>query len=112
MFDLYHRGNSASVFSGYRWPPDVSLMAVRWYSSLPLSAAQGVRLLAEHHIDVSTRTMLTWVQTFGPQLAAALRKYQRRVGRRRTGDEVFCFRGKQKLYLYRAILRSVPSKWW
>jgi hypothetical protein len=25
---------------------------------------------------------------------------------------LFCFRGKQKLYLYRAVLRSVPSKWW
>ena len=44
---------SASTFSGYRWPPDVILMAVRWYCSLPLSAAQVVRLLAERNIDVS-----------------------------------------------------------
>lgn|SRR5581483_4093067 len=36
--------HSASVFSGYRWPPDVILMAVRWDCSLPLSAAQVVRL--------------------------------------------------------------------
>src|SRR5262245_62756683 len=62
--------HSASAFSGYRWPPDVILMAVRWYCSLPLSAAQVVRLLAERHIDVTTRTVLNWVQTFGPQLAA------------------------------------------
>ena len=47
--------------------------------------------------------MLNWVQTFGPQLAAALRKHRRRVGRKWTVDEVFCFRGKQKLYLYRAV---------
>ncbi len=91
------------MFSGYRWPADVILMAVRWYCSLPLSAAQVVRLLAERHIDVSARTVLHWVQTFGPQLAAALRGYRRRVGRRWTVDEVFCFRGKQKLYLYRAV---------
>ncbi len=95
--------HSTSAFSGYRWPPDVILMAVRWYCSLPLSAAQVVRLLAERHIDVSARTVLNWVQTFGPQLAAVLRKHRRRVGQKWTVDEVFCFRGKQKLYLYRAI---------
>jgi putative transposase len=78
-------------------------MAVRWYCSLPLSAAQVVRLLAERHIDVTARTVLNWVQTFGPQLAAAIRKHRRRVGRQWTVDEVFCFRGKQKLYLYRAV---------
>ena len=72
--------HSASAFSGYRWPPDVILMAVRWYCSLPLSAAQVVRLLAERHIDVTARTVLNWVQTFGPQLATALRKLRRRVG--------------------------------
>jgi putative transposase len=78
-------------------------MAVRWYCSLPLSAAQVVRLLAERHIDVTVRTVLNWTQTFGPQLAAALRRYRWRVGRQWTVDEVFCFRGKQKLYLYRAV---------
>jgi IS6 family transposase len=95
--------HSASAFSGYRWPPDVILMAVRWYCSLPLSASQVVRLLAERNIDVSAHTVLNWVQTFGPQLAAALRRHRRRVGRKWTVDEVFCFRGKRKLYLYRAV---------
>jgi putative transposase len=78
-------------------------MAVRWYCSLPLSAAQVVRLLTGRHIDVSARTVLNWVQRFGPQLAAVIRQYRRRVGRHWTVDEVFCFRGKQKLYLYRAV---------
>jgi transposase-like protein len=78
-------------------------MTVRWYCSLPLSAAQVVRLLAERNIDVTARTVLNCVQTFGPQLAATLRKYRRRVGRRWTVDKVFCFRGTQKLYVYRAV---------
>jgi transposase-like protein len=78
-------------------------MAVQWYCSLPLSAAQVVRLLAERNIDVSARTVLNWVQTFGPQLAAVIRRHRRRVGRQWTVDEVFCFRGKQKLYVYRAV---------
>src|SRR5262249_52006998 len=33
------RATSPSAFSGYRWPADVSLTAVRWYASYPLSAA-------------------------------------------------------------------------
>src|SRR5712692_8448922 len=86
--------HSTSAFSRYRWPPDVILMTVRWYCSLPLSAHQVVGLLAERHIDVTARTVLNWVQTFGPQLAAAIRRYRRRVGRKWTVDEVFCFRGK------------------
>src|SRR4030095_4350982 len=75
--------HSTSAFSGYRGRPDVILMAVRWYCSLPLSAAQVVRLLAEWHLDVTARTpALNWVQTFGPQLAAALRMHRRRVGQK------------------------------
>lgn len=93
---------STSAFSGYRWPPDVILTAVRWYASYPLSATHVMQLLAERHIDVSARTVLNWVQTF-PKLAHALQSHRRRVGRRWYVDEVFCFRRKQKRYLYRAI---------
>src|SRR5262245_8582735 len=95
--------DSTSAFSGYRWPADVILTAVRWYASYPLSAKHVMQLLADRHIDVSARAVLTWVQTFGPQLTKALRGYRRRLGRKWYVDEVFCFRGKQKRYLYRAI---------
>ena len=65
-------------------------------------------------------------QTTGgyPQLAAVMRQYRRRIGRRWTVDEVFYFRGKQKLYLYRAVdehrqvievllrsARTEPGRW-
>ena len=63
---------SASAFSGYRWPPDVIVMAVRWYCSLPLLAAQVVRLRAERNSDISALTVLNGGQTCGSKLAAAL----------------------------------------
>src|SRR5262249_26390879 len=96
---------SATAFAGYRWPADVILMAVRWYLSLTVSARQGTWLLAERGVDVTPRTVLTWTQTFGPQLAAEVRKHRRRVGRCWYVDEVFLFRknGAEKRYLYRAI---------
>src|SRR5438270_177955 len=47
-------------------------MAVRWYLRHPLSATSVMELLAERGIDVSNRTVLRWVQAFGPQLALKL----------------------------------------
>src|SRR6266849_9310757 len=94
---------SASAFSGYRWPADVILMAVRWYLRHPLSATSVMELLAERGIDVSNRTVLRWVQAFGPQLAAEARMHRRPLGRRWYTDEMFFFRGKDKWYLYRAV---------
>ena len=72
----------SGAFSGYRWPPEVIVTAVRWYLSYPLSARQVTELLGERGIDVSARTVLTWTQTFGPQLATAARRHRRRLGRR------------------------------
>jgi transposase-like protein len=97
--------HSVSAFAGYRWPSEVILTAVRWYLSHPLSATSVMVLLAERGIDVSKRTVLRWVQTFGPLLAAEVRKHRRRPGRNWYVDEVFFFRdgGKEKRYLYRAI---------
>ena len=83
-------------------------MAVRWYCSLPLSAAQVVRLLAERNMDVSARTVLNWVQTFALRLAQALHSHRRRLGRRWYVEEGFCFRGKQKRSLDRAIDQHGP----
>jgi transposase-like protein len=95
--------HTASAFSGYRWPADVILTAVRWYLAYPLSSRQVLELLAERGIDVSHRTVLDWVQVFGPQLAAEVRRRRRPAGRYWVVDEVFLFRKGQKRYLYRAI---------
>ncbi len=94
---------SASAFAGYRWPAEVILLAVRWSLSHPLSATSVMELLAERGIDVSKRTVLRWVQTFGPLLAAEVRRHRRPLGSKCYVDEVFFFRGKEKRYLYRAV---------
>jgi transposase-like protein len=95
--------NSASAFSGYRWPAEVILTAVRWYLAYPLSSRQVLELLAERGIDVSHRTVLNWVQVFGPQLAAEVRRRRRPVGTCWIVDEVFPSRKGQKRYRYRAL---------
>src|ERR671927_1102603 len=95
--------NTSSAFSGYRWPADVILTAVRWYLADPLSSRQVLELLAERGIDVSHRTILDWVQAFGPRLAAEVRRRRRPIGKQWFVDEVFLFRKSEKRYLYRAI---------
>jgi IS6 family transposase len=102
-FTAISTSTSTSIFSGYCWPADVILAAVRWYVSYPLSARQVAELLAERGVDVSPRTVLNWSQTFGPQLATAARVHRRRLGWRWYVDEVFMFRGTEKRYLYRAV---------
>lgn len=87
--------------SRYRWPAEVILAARRWYLRYPLSARQVAELLAERGIDVSARTVLTWVQTFGPLLAKESDRYRRRLGRR--WYELFLCRGNRKHHLYRDV---------
>src|ERR671932_1141701 len=94
---------TTSAFSDYRWPADVILTAVRWYLAYPLSSQQVLEFLAERGTDVSHRTVLNWVQAFGPQLADEVRRRRRPVGTCWTVDEVFLLRTGRKLYLYRAI---------
>jgi transposase-like protein len=78
---------TATPFSRYRWPRVVIMMAVRWYTCYRLSTANILALLAERHIDVSARTILSWVHTFGPLLAAEGRRQARPLGTRWWCDE-------------------------
>jgi transposase-like protein len=94
---------TGTPFAGYRWPQAILLLAVRWYCSYRLSAANVRDLLAERGVDVSARTVLTWVQTFGPLLAAAARRRSRPVGTRWWCDETYVRVRGRWAYLYRAI---------
>ena len=60
-------------------------------------------LLAERGLDVSARTVLTWVQTFGPLLGEAARRRARPVGTCWWVDETYVRVKGKWAYLYRAI---------
>ena len=94
---------TGTPFAGYRWPREIIVLAVHWYSSFRLAAANVVELLAERGVDVSARTVLTWVHTFGPLLAEAGRRRCRKLGRRWWCDETYIRLRGRWTYLYRAI---------
>ena len=86
---------SGSLVAGHRFPRDVILLAVRYSLQLGAAAERIAGLLADRGIDVSGRTILRWVQKFGPALAEEVRRHRKPVGRpgwwtRRTSRSKAC----------------------
>lgn len=61
----------SSAFSGFRFPPEVILLAVRWYLRFGLSYRDLEELLAERGIEVDHVTLYRWVQRFTPEIVEA-----------------------------------------
>jgi transposase-like protein len=81
-------------------------MAVRWYFSYRLSAANVRNLLAERGFDVSRQTVADWAQKFSVLLAEAGRRHARPLGSRWFVDKTYMRVGKRWAYLYRAVDES------
>ena len=62
-----------SAFAGFRFPPDVIMMAVRLYLRYGLSYRDLEEMLAERGIAVDHVTLFRWVQRFTPLLVEAAR---------------------------------------
>jgi IS6 family transposase len=62
---------SSSAFAGFRFPPEIIVLAFRWYLRHVLSCRDVEELLAERGIGVDHVTVYRWVQRFTPLLAAA-----------------------------------------
>ena len=78
-----------SAFSGYRFPPEVITLAVRWYLRFGLSYRDVEELLAERGIEVDHVSIYRWVQRFTPEFAEAARARQHVVGDRWRVDETY-----------------------
>ena len=60
-----------SAFAGFRFPPEVITVAVRWYLRYGLSYRDVEELLAERGVAVDHVTVYRWVQRFTPLFASA-----------------------------------------
>ena len=60
-----------SAFAGFCFPPDVIVLAVRWYLRFALSYRDVEELLAERGIEVDHTTVYRWVQRFTPMRRAS-----------------------------------------
>ena len=91
------------AFAGFRFPPEVILLAVRWYLRFGLSYRDLEELLAERGVEVDHVTLFRWVQRFVPLLAEAARPCRHLVGDRWFVDETYVKVGGVWRYVYRAI---------
>jgi hypothetical protein len=92
-----------SAFAGYRFPPEIITLAVRWYLRFGLSYRDVEELLAERGVEVDHVTIYRWVQRFAPEFAEAARARQHLVGDRWHVDETYLKVGGTWRYLFRAI---------
>ena len=76
-----------SGFSGFRFPSEVILIAVRWYLRYGLSYRDLEELLAERGIEVDHVTLFRWFQQFTSLLIDAARPGRHRVGTHWFVDE-------------------------
>jgi len=92
-----------SAFAGFRFPPDVIVLAVRWYLRFGLSSRDVEELLAERGVEVDHVTIYRWVLRFTPLLADAARPCRHALGDRWQVDETYVKVAGQWRYVYRAI---------
>jgi transposase-like protein len=100
---LLPRPAPRSAFAGYRFPPEVITLAVRWYLRFGLSYRDVEELLAERGIQVDHVSIYRWVQRFAPEFAQAARARQHVIGDRWHVDETYLKVGGSWRYLFRAI---------
>jgi transposase-like protein len=92
-----------SAFAGFCFPPEVIVLAVRWYLRFGLSFRDLEELLTERGVEVDHVTVYRWVLRFTPLLAEAARPCRHAVGDRWSVDETYVRVAGQWRYLYRAI---------
>jgi transposase-like protein len=92
-----------SAFAGFRFPPDVIVLAVRWYLRFGLSYRDVEELLVERGVEVDHVTVYRWVVRFTPFLAEAARPCRHTVGARWWVDETYVKVAGRWRYVYRAV---------
>jgi transposase, IS6 family len=95
--------STPSAFAGFRFPPDVIVLAVRWYLRFGLSYRDVEELLAERGAEVDHVTVYRWVQRFTPLVAEAARPCRHAVGDRWFVDETYVKVAGLWRYVYRAV---------
>ncbi len=92
-----------SSFAGFRFPPDVIVLAVRWYLRYALSYRDVEELLAERGVQVDHVTIYRWVLRLTPLLAEAARPCRHAVGDRWFVDGSYVKVAGRWQYVYRAV---------
>jgi transposase-like protein len=92
-----------SAFAGFRFPPDVIMVAVRLYLRYNLSYRDVEELILEQDVEVDHVTVFRWVHRFTPLPADAARFCRHAPGDRWFTDETYVKVNGIWRYVYRAV---------
>ena len=90
-------------FKRHRYPSDVIVHACWLYFRFTLSFRDVEEMLAQRGIEVSYETIRCWTIKFGPMIARNLRERRPPATPRWHLDEMVCFVGSRRMYLWRAV---------
>ena len=90
-------------FSGRHFPPEIMMMALRYYLAYKLSYREIEEIFAERNINFDHSTLNRWVIKYAPQLEARFRKGKRRVASSWRMDETYIKAKGKWVYYYRAV---------
>ena len=90
-------------FKRHRFPADVIRHAEWLYFRFSLSFRDVEELLAQRGIEVSYETIRCWTIKFGPLIARRLKKRRAAPTPRWHLDELVCWIGGRRMYLWRAV---------
>ena len=90
-------------YAGYRFPPKIIQHVIWLYYRFTLELSRVEDLLAERGIILSYETIRRWVNHFGPEIAADLRKRRPKPHATWHLDEVYLKINGRLVYLWRAV---------
>ena len=90
-------------FKRHRFPAEVIRHAVWLYFRFSLSLRDVEEMLARRGIEVSYETIRCWTIKFGPLIARRLKKRRPAPSPRWHLDEMVCWIGGRRMYLWRAV---------
>jgi len=94
---------SLVTYRCHRYPAEIIAPCVRLYVRLPLSYRTIEELMVERGVIVSYETIRRWRLTFGPVIAAELKRRRPRPNGKWHLDEVFIKMNGKTYYLWRAV---------
>ena len=92
-----------SELAGFRFPPEVISLAVRWYLRFGLSYRHVEALLAERGVEVDHTSVFRWVTWFTPLFVEVARPCRHTPGDRWSVYETYVKVLGRWRYLYRAV---------
>ena len=89
-----------SLFKRRRFPVEIILLCVRWYSKYGISYRDLAEMMQERGVIVDPSTIVRWVQRYAPDIKKRVRRYPSYRSESWRVDETYVRVGGRRRYLF------------